>query len=145
MSSVLPYAVERGSAQTCKRGDLPRQRCLRVTLPHPNWCHLVTFHSRHRTYSSFHHGQRGFCSTTFIFFLLKVTQLTKVFFCLALKRKGDFSHRQLCKLTLTPKSKAEIFLALVSLIATKPQLLILCWRAMENFSLRRLVPLDILC
>lgn len=84
-----------------------RQRCLRVTLPH-----LGTFHRRHTTYPSL--PQRGFSST--FFSLWKVTQLTKVFLCLALKRKGDFSHCQLCKLTLTPKSKAGIFLALVSLI-----------------------------
>lgn len=79
------------------------------------------------------------------FFLWKVTQLTKLFLCLASERKGDFSHRHLCKLTLTPKSKAGIFLALVSLTATKTQLLKLCWRAMKNFGLRRPVPLYILC
>lgn len=137
--------MERGSAQPCQWGDLTRERCLRVTLPHPNWWHLVTFHSRHRTHPSFHHGDRGFWSTTFFLFLWKVTQLTKVSLCLALRRKGDFSHSQLCKLTLTPESKAGIFLALVSLKATKTQLLRLCWRATENFGLRRLVPLDILC
>lgn len=88
---------------------------------------------------------RGAVAVQLFFSLWKVTQLTKVFLCLASKRKGDFSHRHLCKLTLTPKSKAGIFLALVSLTATKTQLLKLCWRATKNFGLRRLVPLYILC
>lgn len=62
-----------------------------------------------------------------------------------MKRKGDFSNSQLCKLSLTPESKAVIFLAVTPLMATKMQHLRLCWIATKsNLGLRRLASLEIL-
>lgn len=48
-----------------------------------------------------------------------------------MERKGDFSNRQLCSLSLTPESKAVTFQAVVSLIAITPQHPGLHWGAAD--------------
>ena len=117
------------SAQTYEWGSLSGQRCspVTVTLCHsPNWCQLVTFHRRQRSYPSFHHWEQAFCSTWFS--LKSSTDNTSILLTVPWREKVT-SLTVSSSNSLTAGSKAVMFLAFVALTATRTQRLRLCWTA----------------